>query len=195
MICPDFKRVFDKTMGHEGGYVNDPDDPGGETYQGITRRDYSDWPGWEIIDARKRQGEDFAQRLSFSEELQATVRDFYREHFWSPLKCGQMGSETVAAEVFDTAVNMGSGTAVKFLQQALNAFNRDGTIYPDLKVDGGMGAKSLGALAAYLKSDPEHYLLTALNVLQGARYLGIMGRNQRLEKYARGWFGRVTLAK
>lgn len=45
-----FLKSYDILIKHEGGYVNDPDDKGGETYKGIARKFNPDWKGWKIID-------------------------------------------------------------------------------------------------------------------------------------------------
>ncbi|HJW81700.1 MAG TPA: glycosyl hydrolase 108 family protein [Acidiferrobacterales bacterium] len=51
----DFKEAFELTLAHEGGYVKDPDDRGGETYKGIARRYNPGWPGWARINKAKQQ--------------------------------------------------------------------------------------------------------------------------------------------
>ena len=51
----DFKEAFELTLAHEGGYVKDPDDRGGETYKGIARRYNPGWSGWARIDKAKKQ--------------------------------------------------------------------------------------------------------------------------------------------
>ena len=51
----DFNQAFQLVIAHEGGYVNDPDDPGGETYKGVARKIHSKWEGWQNIDILKRQ--------------------------------------------------------------------------------------------------------------------------------------------
>jgi len=50
-----FINAFQKTIVNEGGYGNDPDDPGGETYKGFARKIHSKWEGWTTIDLQKRQ--------------------------------------------------------------------------------------------------------------------------------------------
>ena len=49
----DFRTAYYLTMGHEGGYNNDPDDVGGETYKGIARNYHASWEGWKIVDMYK----------------------------------------------------------------------------------------------------------------------------------------------
>ena len=57
----------------------------------------------------------------------------------------------LAEELFDTGINMGTGTAIGFLQRALNALNRNGRDYADLAVDRRIGPATLGALDAFLR--------------------------------------------
>ena len=66
----DFEKAFINTMGYEGGYVYDPDDAGGETYKGISRRYHPSWPGWRIIDKVKISGGDPYSDLDDNEELE-----------------------------------------------------------------------------------------------------------------------------
>ena len=51
-----FNESFNITLGYEGGYSNDPDDAGGETYKGISRRYHPGWKGWALIDELKSKG-------------------------------------------------------------------------------------------------------------------------------------------
>lgn len=189
-----FNKAFESTMGHEGGYVSDPDDAGGETYRGVSRRYHPHWPGWYVIDYLKKQS-GFPDNLTGHANLQEEVRCFYKREFWDCFRGDKLASITpsLALEMFDTAVNMGAGRAVMFLQEALNSLNRDQSLFPDLVVDGGFGSKSMSALTEYGKHDKPELLLKVMNVLQGHHYLEYMGKDHSQEKYARGWFNRVTL--
>ena len=89
---------------------------------------------------------------------------------------------------------MGVKRAAQFLQQALSYLNRNGELYPDLVDDGIIGNKTLAALNK-LDRDDRDTLLTIINVLQGQHYLDYMKKSPIQEKYARGWFKRVTLTK
>lgn len=187
-----FDKAFFRTMGHEGGYVNDSDDAGGETYSGISRRYNPTWSGWDMIDDMK-QTPDFPDSLDDNDELQDAVMDFYELMYWDVNRLDEVDSQGVASEMFDTGVNMGVSRAAKFLQESLNYLNRDERTYPDLVVDGKIGPASLNALDYVLGHGDEGILLTIMNVLQGQHYLNYMKKSPTQEKYARGWLKRVEL--
>ena len=191
-----FDKAYELTRKHEGGYVNDPADMGGETYKGVSRRYHPSWPGWDLIDAWKDTS-NFPQNLNEIPELQVDVEMFYRATFWD-LFWGDDVSELdpdIAYEMFDTAVNLGVSRAVAFLQLSLNVFNRNELLYPDLVVDGVFGRKTFEALQAYLKKDYLGHLITAMNVLQGHHYIEFMTQSPIQERFARGWFDRVKIFK
>jgi lysozyme family protein len=103
----DFSKAFEHVVGVEGGYVNDPRDPGGETIYGITRRDH---PGaWA------------AGRPTLEQ-----AKAIYRMGYWDPARCEYL-PWPLAAFVFDAAVNQGVSTAVRLLQKAVGTV-QDGAI-------------------------------------------------------------------
>ena len=187
-----FEEAYGKTMGHEGGYVHDPDDVGGETYKGIARKYNGSWSGWATIDSHKSDS-NFPSCLDDIDELQTSVHSFYKQKYWDVNKLDDVGSQAVGEEMFDTGVNMGTGRASKFLQRALNYLNRNGSLYSELTVDGAIGPASLSALKRVLSDGDEAVLLTMLNVLQGQHYMNYMDDSPSQKKYARGWFKRVHL--
>ena len=188
----EFDKAFFKTMGHEGGYVFDPDDAGGETFMGISRKYNPMWPGWDVIDDHK-SCEDFPNCVEDNDELDELAMDFYESTYWDVNRLDEVESQAVASEMFDTGVNMGVTRAAKFLQEALNYLNRNESSYADLVVDGKIGPASLKALDYIMSHGDEEVLLTIMNVLQGQHYLDYMKKSPTQEKYARGWFKRVTL--
>ncbi|MFW9871638.1 MAG: glycoside hydrolase family 108 protein [Candidatus Thorarchaeota archaeon] len=189
---PDFLKAYKITMGHEGGYSQDPDDAGGETYKGISRRYNPQWSGWKLIDDVKSRV-DFPKVLDQLQQLQERVYDFYKKYYWDSNRLDQCRSQAIAEEMFDTAVNMGRARAAKFLQESLNYLNRNGRVYPDLSIDSNIGPATLRALDYILDNGEEILLLKVLNVLQGSFYLNYMRKNPVQEKYMRGWFNRVNL--
>lgn len=178
-----FDTLVEGLVAREGGYVNDPRDAGGETIWGITRA--------------------VARENGFSGPMAAMTRDqakaIYRAKYWAKpgLHLVAPISAEIAEELLDTGVNMGTGTAGIFLQTALNALNRGGRDYPDLKVDGGIGPGTAGALAAFLKArgkSGERVLLKALNCQQGARYIELSAAREANEAFTYGWLAnRVAL--
>lgn len=91
-----FERAFRIVVGEEGGYVNDPRDPGGETKYGISKRSY---PNVDIKNLTLEQ-----------------ARAIYREDYWDALKLdGQPWHKALC--LFDCAVNQGRAVAVELLQQ------------------------------------------------------------------------------
>lgn len=190
----DFYQAYQKTMGHEGGYANDPDDVGGETYKGVARNYHPNWSGWSIIDASK--GSDtFEEDLKNNAELQDSVKNFYKVNFWDVNLLDNFVSQNIANEMFDTGVNMGVTRAAKFLQRALNYLNKNSILYDDLVDDGKIGKLTLGALDIIMNMGDEKVLYKILNILQANHYLEYMTKSPNQEKFARGWFSRVDFLK
>lgn len=186
-----FQQAFEITSAHEGGYVKDPVDRGGETYRGIARVHHPDWEGWKRIDGQRRR-KGFPGRLDRDPVLQESVGIFYKHHYWDRFLGDRIADQDVANELYDTAVNMGVRRAVRFLQSSLNLLNRDQRDYRDLVVDGWFGSRTLATLETLLKKDRgSGALLKLMNIQQGARYVEIMRHDTRQERFARGWIKRA----
>ena len=187
----DFKIAYQKTMGHEGGWADDPDDSGGQTWRGIARNKHPNLAGWTIVDSIRvnRTKEIFEPLLTASESLKEAVLDFYKRQFWDVMKLDQVRFQDIAEELFDTGVNMHHETVVEFLQKALNATNRNGRDYPDIDEDGKMGNQTLRVLNGHPR--PKQ-LLKLLNCQQGVRYMEICRRKPSQEKFMNSWLSRVA---
>jgi lysozyme family protein len=92
-----FDKAFDRLIGHEGGYVNDPNDPGGETNWGISKRSYPQ------LDIRNLTRED--------------AKVIYRRDFWLQVRGLE---DSVLFQLFDFAVNSGIGNAIRGIQRAVD---------------------------------------------------------------------------
>lgn len=169
-------KLADEVIGKEGGYVNDPRDSGGETIWGITK--------------------DTARRYGYTQAMvmmpRSTAVAIYRARYWTEPGFNKVAAinERVAAELFDTGVNMGVNRAGEFLQRALNALNNGGKHYADIDEDGDVGPATRRALTAYLDrrgAQGETVLLRALNALQGAFYLDLAARRPKDEAFVYGW--------
>ena len=103
-----FDQAFDLVIGHEGGYVNDKRDPGGETKYGISKR------AFPFLDIKNLTLEH--------------AKEIYRQDYWNRLKLDQL-PECVRFDLFDAAVNSGVKAAGKMLQKACEVIP-DGIIGP-----------------------------------------------------------------
>lgn len=103
-----FDQAFESVIGHEGGYVNNPSDPGGETKYGISKRAY---PNLDI------------KNLTLAQAKQIYLRDY-----WSKLRLDLL-PPNIRFDMFDTGVNSGLSVAVKLLQRAAKVVD-DGVLGP-----------------------------------------------------------------
>lgn len=128
-------------MVNEGGYANDPNDRGGETYKGISRNNFHAWSGWLIIDDYKTKHPDsFKNLLAYDLILQGKVLNFYRANFWNVIMGDQIVSQNTADSIYDSAVNMGVKESIMLTQDTLFNGNRNGIQF------GTMDQKTLNAL-------------------------------------------------
>ena len=171
-----FNDSFKRTVGIEGGYANNPKDPGGETMYGITKR---------VAMANGYRDEMRLMPLSVAQTI-------YKKQYWDVNRLDDVDvlSAELAHELFDTGVNCGVSVAGKFLQRTLNVLNREQKDYADINADSVVGPITIYALKGYLAHRPNgvKVLLTMLNALQGNHYIEISEKNQKLEEFVYGWF-------
>ncbi len=162
---PAFARAIVRVLGDEGGYVDNPADPGGETKFGITKRQY---PDLEIA------------TLTQADAVAIYYRDWWQRYRYSELP-GPIG-----AKLFDLAVNIGPDHAVKCLQRALRACGRrvaeDGALGRETNT--AVGAANQLAMLAALRAEAAGYY-RALAALERGRRPG--GDRVFLE----GWLNRA----
>ena len=111
-----FAACLRHVLRYEGGFVNDPQDPGGATNLGITRATLARWRGRPVtVDEVRALRADEAAAI-------------YRMHYWRPLRCDELPAG-VDLTAFDFGVNAGPGTAARMLQRTLGV-PEDGRIGP-----------------------------------------------------------------
>jgi lysozyme family protein len=120
-----FDEAFDLLIDHEGGYVNHPSDPGGETKYGISKRAYPN--------------EDIAGLTLERAKL------IYKRDYWDKVEADNLPAE-IRFDVFDVAVNSGVRTAVRMLQRAAFA-EADGVIGPRTR----LAIKSMNPLVMFAR--------------------------------------------
>jgi len=164
----------------EGGYTNDPADAGGETNFGITAA--------------------VARAFGYTGPMQtmprATAIAIYRARYWTQPRFDQIASidAQIAAALFDIGVNMGTATGVQFLQRALNVLNNQGTAFPDIAVDGVIGAltiAALKALAAMRGVAGLAVLRSMVDAQRSVRYIELAEQSATNERFEFGWQQRI----
>lgn len=117
-----FETALEMLLEHEGGYVNHPKDPGGETNLGVTKRTWAKWLGRDI-----NEGE-------MKELTPEDVAELYKKEYWDRLKCDNLPTG-LDFFCFDWGVNSGTGRSAKALQRIISVAQ-----------DGAIGPKTLRAL-------------------------------------------------
>ena len=112
-----FQTALKRTEKYEGGYADDSDDLGAETYKGISRKANPGWEGWPLVDNYKKRYKNFKTHLDKDNELQKKVESLYRDNYWTPVRGDEINSQKMAEEIFDMAVNAGVSKAVKLAQK------------------------------------------------------------------------------
>jgi lysozyme family protein len=170
------ERLIDEVIGREGGFSNHPADRGGATRWGVT--------------------EAVARANGYRGDMRDLPRDkavaVYRSLYWAKPGLDLIAdiAPKIAAELFDTGVNMGPATGCGFLRRALNALNRNGRDYSDLPATGLVDMALADALRSYIARRGrlgEDVLLRAIEGLQAERYLRIAEKRPAHEAFVYGW--------
>jgi lysozyme family protein len=173
MVTDKFLKCLQFVLKWEGGLSHDPDDPGGRTYRGVTQARYNQY--------RKAKGLPLRDVAQMTEQ---EMREIYWTYYWLPVK-GDEFDYPLALAVFDTGVNMGTGTAIKLLQRAIN------DLLPKEKwvtVDGVLRQQTLTAA----KSLNPIQLALRLCDRREERYRAIVRAKPKLGKFLKGWLNRLN---
>ena len=140
-----YDKCLETILHHEGGYVNHPKDPGGETNLGVTKRVYEEHGGTK--DMKDLTVED--------------VAPIYKKGYWDKMKGDDLPGGLDLC-VFDFGVNAGPGRAAKFLQQMIGT-----------TVDGGIGPNTLAKLEEYVRENGEHESVKKYQEMRQKYYEGL----------------------
>lgn len=158
-----FRYAVEVVLRHEGGYVNDPSDPGGETKYGISKRSY---PHLDIANLTR-------------EEAIA----IYRRDWWERYRMGEIEDVAIASKVLDVFVNVGPIQGATIVQRALHACGRRHVI-----IDGIIGTQTITAINDV---KPRAMLLAAIRAEAAAYYRGLVAQRPELQRYEKGWLNRA----
>jgi lysozyme family protein len=165
MSQSNFDTCLALMLAHEGGFVNHPQDPGGMTNLGVTKRVWEEWVGHEV---------DEKQMRALTPE---TVAPLYKRKYWDAVRADELVAG-VDYCVFDVAVNSGPGRAIKFLQSCVG-----------VAADGGFGPATLAAVNK-AEEDPARLI-----ELYCAKRLEFLQSLKTFETFGKGWSRRVQEVK
>jgi len=124
-MISNWQKSFELMLKSEGGYVNNPADPGGMTNLGVTKATWENWVGRESDEAEMR---------GLTPEK---VEPLYKKKYWDAVRGDEIENGGVAYLLFDFAVNAGVGRSIKTLQTAVG-----------VTPDGGFGPMTMAAVQA-----------------------------------------------
>ena len=159
-----YEHCLGMILHHEGGYVNHPKDPGGETNMGVTRRVYENWCLEQ--DLFRKDMKD----LEFSD-----VAPIYKKNYWDRCKCDSLPNG-VDLCVFDMGVNAGTGRGARFLQKCVGSIS-----------DGAVGPNTLRQVDEWIAMRGEEDLITDYSERRRDYYK----RLKTFSTFGRGWIRRV----
>lgn len=164
MPTDDFTRSMPFVLRWEGGFVDHPADPGGATNKGVTQAVYDRW--------RARQG--LPQR-SVRQLEEGEMNAIYRQGYWTPPRCDLLPTDLALVQ-FDTAVNMGPGRAVRFLQHAVG-----------VAVDGDFGQGTRRAV-----DSADGGVLARYCDRREQFYRAIVAKKPSQKVFMKGWMNRLN---
>jgi lysozyme family protein len=168
----DFGKIIGFVRQFEGGYVNDPDDAGGETYCGVSRVHHPHWEGWVLVDMNKPLKHNQIVKDSLLEDM---VNTFYYKKYWNAVGGDKIAGQAVANMACDWQVHSGDN-CTKALQNLVG-----------VKPDGDVGPKTIAAINA---CDPVR-LFTQLKERRIMYYRAVVRHKPSNGKYLKGWIRRA----
>jgi lysozyme family protein len=162
-----FLSAFNDLLMVEGGYSDNPDDPGGKTRYGIT--------------------EAVARRHGYHGDMRSLPLDraqtIYYIDYWKVNNLDRVASVNyaIAHECFEAGVNCGANRSAQWLQRSINVI-----LNAKLKIDGQIGANTLRAITGQ-KADVYDAIYRACNVYQGQYYITLAESNDRFRTFIKGW--------
>ena len=159
-----FLRCLEVVLKNEGGYSNDPSDPGGATNHGITQKTYDDYRG--------HLGEGF-QDVNLITDTE--VWDIYLIKYWLPMNIDEFNNDDLTLQVWDHGVNTGIRTSTRMLQRLVG-----------VKDDGFIGEESMRAVREYNGDIAEDF-----KKRRKLFYVTLVQGKPELRKFIKGWLARV----
>lgn len=160
-----FDIFIEEVLKNEGGYVNDKNDPGGETKYGISKKSFPN--------------------INIKELTKDDAKKIYKERYWNDLY-DEIPNKFFAFKLFDLGINIGVKRVIKILQQTLNEYGRKDIFIEPLIVDGIFGKKTLKAVIDNANII-ENRFYASIEIF----YRNLVEHNIKLKKFLKGWLNRL----
>lgn len=160
-----FDKCIKVVLKSEGGYVNHPSDPGGETNFGIAKRFF---PNEDI------------KNLTIER-----AKELYKSHYWDPMKLEGINDESLALHIFDFGVNAGRSRSIRLIQGIVGA----------APVDGICGPITKGKINSFVPIEKDAGTYSALDLFKEGRkhyYTDLANRKPDLNVFLQGWLNRIN---
>ena len=187
----DSKSAIAKTLQNEGGYANNPNDSGGETYKGISRKWHPDWDGWLLVDKGKANNFFGELNLLMDEniKLQRLVFEFYVVEYWNRLRLTEIGNQELAEKIFDMFINIGK--TIIYLQETLPIVGYLLGLTIRLEADGVYGSQTFSALKLCEDKGGANLIIKFLTIKQCSHYLNQPLQSVKNYIFIKGWLKRA----
>ena len=118
-----FTEAIEIIILNEGGYVNNPNDKGGETYMGISRNTHPNAIIWKHVDkitVKYKTAKTITKYLKQNKELTHEIEAIYKSDYWSRFNLDKEKSQRLANQIFDSAVNCGVSATMTRINRVKN---------------------------------------------------------------------------
>lgn len=177
----DFNKAIKVVLLHEGGFVDNPNDPGGATIYGLTLNFIKLHPS--DCDYNKDGIVDINDLKSMTIQ-QAT--DLYQKYFWNWYNFDNINDNTIAIKIFDYSINMGQKHAIELLQQSMNS-----SLNENVVVDGDMGPFTVATTNKIISLQAQQSFLDCYSSNVWNFYQSLITHNPSLSVFANGWKNRA----
>jgi lysozyme family protein len=169
-----FDLAIPTVLRHEGGYVNNINDPGGATNFGVSLRWLKAKGLLADLEHEEHIGDDEIAAMKLMNVDQA--KQFYLTYWWTPFNYASIIAQMIATKVFDTSVNMGASRAHKFAQAIVG-----------VPQDGIIGPKTIAEINAMSSLN----FIVAYQNMQAQFYRGLVTTNPARQEFLKGWLARA----
>lgn len=173
----------------EGGYSFHPDDRGGETFRGISRKHHPGWRGWETVDHLKESGVRKPD-ININVALATAAREFYHDMYVATVP-RELSMNPMAIQFFSQAVVAGKKTAVLALQRAISSIATSGQMRLSIAEDGIWGKETAGGYVRIVHENNNALFIVNYNRFCNVHFARVVEAHPKQITFLVGWMNRA----